>query len=208
MKIDPEDKVFNLLPCEVDTLRTAALQRGLPFDEKRTQYTARELGHFGMVREAYNSEELGSLGFGSKDIVTSFDTNAERAREELCIDAPFGEDIRKWQIPVDVCQWRMFITEFSAGSTVDPHVHPEHKKDDPGGSLRVVLSGGIEYQGKLFKPGDWFYIPNGIPYSFRSIPDEKTVVMYSYRFKFLEEGNRFSHPIEVFHETAMDCEIA
>jgi len=208
MKIDPKDKVFNLLPCEIDTLRTAALQRGLPFDEERVQYTTDELSNFGMVREAYNSDELRSLGFNSKTIVTSFDANAERAREELCIDAPFGENIRKWQIPVDVCQWRMFITEFPPKSTVDPHVHPAHKKDDPGGSLRVILSGGIVYQGKLFKPGDWFYIPNGVPYSFRSIPDEKTIVMYSYRFKFLEEGNRFSHPIGTLSEVLDDRESA
>ncbi len=195
MKIDDPDTVFELLDCEVETLRRAALERNLPFDPERRVYTAAELSKYGMVREAYNSDELKSRGFGGKQIVTCFDDEASRARKELQIDAPFGSDLTKWQIPVDICEWRVFITEFPPNSAITPHVHPEHSAEEPGGSMRTVLKGALYYAGQKYGPGDWFYVPNGIPYAFTSDPDVETVVMYKYRFFSLREGNRFSHPI-------------
>lgn len=200
MHIDDPNTVFELLDCEVETLRRAALERGLLFDSDRRNYTAAELSNYGMVREAYNSDELRERGFSSKEIVTCFDDKAKKAREELQIDAPFGSDLRKWQIPVDVCEWRVFITEFAPGSHVDAHVHPEHSAEEPGGSMRTVLKGSLNYAGTEYSPGDWFYVPNGVPYAFTSDPDVKTIVMYKYRFFSLSEGNRFSHPIAIGHE--------
>ena len=61
--------------------------------------------------------------------------------------------------------------------------------------MRTVLKGALYYAGRKYGPGDWFFVPNGIPYAFQSDPDVETVVMYKYRFFKLKEGNRFSHPI-------------
>jgi len=197
MQIDKPDYIFNLCEVEVETLRRAALARSLPFDPERRSYTAQELDAYGLAREAYNSEELRSMGFSNRKIVTSFDPETARAREDLVVDAPFARNIRKWQLPVDICEFRTLITEFPPGSFVEPHVHPENSADDPGGSLRAILKGSIDYAGRRYGPGDWFYIPNGIPYSFRTDPAHETVVLYSYAFFAPAKGNRFSYPTEI-----------
>lgn len=197
MQVGNEDYAFDLSDVEVETLRRAAVERDLPFDPARRTYKARDLKAYGLVREAYNSSELKKLGVSSNRVVTSFDADVERIKESLMVDAPFARQIRKWQIPVDICEWRVFITEFPPGTLVEPHVHPKNTDEEPGGSMRTVLRGAICYAGREFGPGDWFYIPNGIPYSFRTDPEKETVVMYKYRFFGVAEGNRFSHPIEI-----------
>ncbi len=197
MQADHQDYVFNLSNVELETLRRAAVERDLPFDSNRKTYKASELKDYGLVREAYNSSELKQLGISSSRVVTSFDSDVARVKQDLLVDAPFAGQIRKWQIPVDICEWRVFITEFPAGSIVEPHVHPKNTDEEPGGSMRTVLKGAIHYAGREFGPGDWFYIPNGVPYSFRTDPEKETVVMYKYRFFGVAEGNRFSHPIEI-----------
>jgi hypothetical protein len=199
MQIDKPDYIFHLVDVEIETLRRAALERNLPFDPGRTQYTARELHEYGLVRESYNSQELRQLGVTTRRVVTSFDAEIVPARDNLLIDAPFAQGIRKWQIPIDICEWRAFMTEFPPNSFVEPHVHPENTYDDPGGSLRTILRGSIEYAGRTFGPGDWFFIPNGVPYSFKTDAECETIVMYSYAFFAAGKGNRFSHPIEIEH---------
>jgi hypothetical protein len=188
---------FTLSACEVETLRRASAERGLPFDEERRQYSAAELDAYGMVREAYNSPELREMGIDPRKVVTSFDVECARARENLLVDAPFARGIRKWQLPIDICEWRVFISEFPPDTVVEPHVHPANTPTNPGGSLRTVLKGSLTYAGKVFGPGDWFFIPNGVPYSFRSEPSKATVVMYKYAFFAVTDGNRFSSPIEL-----------
>lgn len=199
MRVDQSDLVMTLSDVEVETLERAARERNLSFDPNRRTYTAGELHRYGLVREAYNSSELKALGVSSDKVVTSFDADVEKAREMLQIDAPFANRTRKWQIPVDICEWRVFITEFPPDTFVEPHVHPANTVEEPGGSMRTVLKGAIQYAGQMFGPGDWFYIPNGVPYSFRTDPHRDTVVMYKYRFFGVAEGNRFSHPIEIEH---------
>lgn len=197
MIVDKPDTVFNLSDVEVETLRRAALERNLSFDPTRRQYSTKELNDYGLVREAYNSPELSALGFGKNKVVTSFDLEASAAREKLLVDAPFANKIRKWQIPVDVCEWRVFITEFPKSTYVEPHVHAANTPDNPGGSMRTVLKGSITYAGRQYGPGDWFFIPNGIPYSFKTDGEQQTIVMYKYAFFAVAAGNRFSHPIEI-----------
>jgi hypothetical protein len=197
MIIDKPDHVFELNEAEVETLRRAAVERDMPFAPSRTRYTTAELNEYGLCREAYNSPELKEMGIGSDKVVTSFDFEARAAREKLRVDAPFADKIRKWQIPVDICEWRVYIAEFPPGAFVEPHVHPANTKDNPGGSMRTVLKGSIMYAGKTFGPGDWFYIPNGVPYSFRTDMKVDTIVMYKYAFFNVAKGNRFSHPIEL-----------
>ena len=197
MMIDRPDRIFELNEAEVETLRRSADERSMPFDPSRTTYNAAELNAYGLCREAYNSPELREMGIGADKVVTSFDLQAKEARETLLVDAPFADRIRKWQIPVDICEWRVFIAEFPPGSFVEPHVHPANTKENPGGSMRTVLKGSIGYAGKTFGPGDWFYVPNGVPYSFRTENSAVTVVMYKYAFFAVAQGNRFSHPIEL-----------
>jgi hypothetical protein len=207
MQIDRADFVFELSDVELETLRRAALERDLPFDEQRREYGASELETYGLVREAYNPAELKSFGVSRNKVVTSFDVETARARDALRVDAPFASKIRKWQLPIDICEWRVFVAEFPPGTFVEPHVHPANTIDQPGGSLRTVLKGSISYAGRSFGPGDWFYIPNGVPYSFETHAKTETIVEYKYAFFGVVEGNRFSHPMEIeryrqSHETA------
>ncbi|WP_432347914.1 hypothetical protein WMC41_09905 [Shinella yambaruensis] len=199
MQIDDPTYVFRLEDVEVETLRRAAEDRGLPFDASRRDYTTSELSKYGMVRESYNSPELRKFGVEPNKVVTCFDECSDLARDHLLVDAPFATGIRKWQLPIDIVEWRAFMTEFPPNSFVSPHVHPENTVDEPGGSLRTVLKGAIEYAGRTFGPGDWFFIPNGIPYSFKTDAKRDTVVMYSYAFFAAGKGNRFSHPIDIAH---------
>lgn len=191
------DKVFNLSDVEVETLRRAAIERDMLFDRDRREYTSKELAEYGLVREAYNSSELKERGISNNVVVTSFDKITAEASNLLLVDTPFASKIKKWQLPIDICEWRVLHTEFPPNTFVEPHVHPENTAEDPGGSLRIVTKGSITYAGKRFEPGDWFFVPNGIPYSFRSDPDVETHVMYLYRFFAVAEGNRFSHPIDI-----------
>lgn len=184
---------FDLNGAEVETLRRAAKERKIPYDKARRRYSKKELAEFGLVREAYTTEELRELGFGP-DPTTSFDEKANRARELLKVDTPFGSGIQKWQLPVNMIEMRVFETVFPPNSVVTPHVHPVNTEEDPGGSLRIVVKGSIIYKDRTFGPGDWFFVPNGVPYAFKSDPNQDTHVMYLYRFFAANEGNRFSHP--------------
>jgi hypothetical protein len=197
MFVDDPITNFVLSDVEVETLRRAAVERGLDFDPHRRSYSAAELSAYGLVREAYNSPELRSMGLDATKVVTSFDLATEQAKEKLLVDAPFARGIRKWQLPIDICEWRVFISEFPPNTLVEPHVHPANTAENPGGSLRTVLRGSLTYAGKVFGPGDWFFIPNGVPYSFRSDPATQTAVMYKYAFFAVAEGNRFSSPLEL-----------
>lgn len=187
------DEIFDLSDVEIETLRRAALDRGLPFDACRRTYSTSELKPYGMVREGYTRGELRSLGINPVE-VTCFDQIANDAERLLPVETPFGSGIRKWQLPIDMMPIRVHQTVFPENSVVRPHVHPPHTQDAPGGSLRIVTKGAIFYKGRTFGPGDWFFIPNGVPYEFRTSPIEETVVFYKYAFFGFEVGNRFSHP--------------
>lgn len=188
---------FILSDVEVETLRRAAIERNIHFNPTRKTYSAAELAEYGIVREAYNSPELRELGVNPNKVVTSFDLEADQARDALLVDAPFADGIKKWQLPIDICEWRVFISEFPPNTLVEPHVHPANSPEKPGGSLRTVLKGSLTYAGRIFNPGDWFFIPNGVPYSFRSDARMVTKVMYKYAFFAVVEGNQFSSPLAI-----------
>lgn len=187
------DEVFDLADCEVETLRRAALQRKMPYDSSRRRYTRAELQHYGLVREGYTRQELRARGIGPI-AVTSFDPLAAQASELLPVETAFGSGIRKWQLPIDMMPLRVFQTVFPPGTHVSTHIHPRHSEEAPGGGLRIVTSGSITYNGTRFGPGDWFFALNGEPYEFTTDPDVETTVFYTYHFKGVEHGNRFSHP--------------
>jgi|ERR1700680_3399841 len=197
MFVDDPNTELILSDVELETLRRAAAARNLEFVPERRRYSAAELSRYGLVREAYNSPELRTMGINPNKVVTSFEADTEQARGGLLVDAPFARGIKKWQLPIDVCEWRVFISEFPPNTYVEPHVHPANTPENPGGSLRTVLKGSLAYAGHVFRPGDWFFIPNGVPYAFRSDANVETVVMYTYAFFGVAEGNRFSSPLEL-----------
>lgn len=186
-------ETFELSDVEVETLRRAALERSLPFDKDRRGYTRAELSEYGMVREGYTREELRRMGLGPEE-VSCFDERAKSAIESLPVDVPFGSGVQKWQLPIDMLPMRVLQTVFPPNTLVRPHVHPANTPDAPGGGLRIVTKGKVFYKGREYGPGDWFFVPNGVPYTFTTDPAGPTVVMYSYSFFGFEQGNRFSHP--------------
>jgi hypothetical protein len=151
-----------------------------------------------MVRESYTVQELRELGFRPGP-VSCFDDCAKRAEDLLSVDAPFGSGIKKWQLPINSSHIKIEQTLFPPNTLVTPHVHPENTPDDPGGGLRIIIKGRVFYQRREYGPGDWFFIPNGMPYSFRTDPDGPTIVMYKYHFFGVERENRFSHPSKSAH---------
>lgn len=198
---DTSLQLFELSEVEVETLRRAAVERNLPFDANRRTYSKAELARYGLARESYTLQELQELGFPAGP-VSSFDDCAKRAEELLRVEAPFGSGITKWQLPIGSSHLKVEQTLFPPGTLVTPHVHPENTPDDPGGGLRIIIKGKIFYQRKEYGPGDWFFIPNGQPYSFTTDPDGPTTVMYAYHFFGVERENRFSHPSKSLRHAA------
>jgi len=196
-----KEATFQLSDCEVETLRRAAVERDLDFNPQKREYSTTELKVYGLVREAYTKDELRSKGYGPQKI-DSFHDKATSARSELKVETPFGSGIEKWELPVFMPPLRVHNTVFPPNTSVAPHVHPLNSAKEPGGGLRVVISGSILYEEKEYKPGDWFFVPNGEPYAFRTDPQMETVVLYTYAFFKVEEGNRFSHP-HARHEVSM-----
>lgn len=192
---------FTLSPVEIETVRRAAAARFIPFYPEKIEYTNEELKQYGIVREAYTQEEIRKLGFGPVPL-TCFDDVAKQAEELLRVETPFGSGIRKWQLPVDMMPIRVLQTVFPPNSKVDLHLHPQNTPEAPGGGLRIVLKGKILYNGREYKSGDWFFIPNGIPYTFTTDSEGETLVSYTYSFFGAAEGNRFSHPhaVEIGNE--------
>jgi hypothetical protein len=148
MFVDDPNATFVLSDVEVETLRRAAVASGLSFDPQQRDYSAAELRAYGVVREAYNSHELRNMGIDASKVVTSFDLETEQAKQNLIVDAPFACGIKKWQLPIDICEWRVYISEFPQNTFVEPHVHPANTPENPGGSLRTVLKGSLTYAGK------------------------------------------------------------
>lgn len=184
---------FALSDCEHETLRRAAVERSMSFDENRREYSASELASYGLVREGYNRREMQELGVTPSPI-SCFDDIAVSAEKRMPLDTPYGSGIRKWQLPIDMMPIRVAKTVFPSSSTVRPHTHPEGEPGNPGGGLRIVTKGSIRYAGKEYGVGDWFFVPNGVPYEFETTPLGETEVMYTYAFFAAAKGNRFSHP--------------
>lgn len=186
---------YSLSDCELETLTRAAMHRGLQVDEDRRQYSATELANYGLVREGYNRREMIAAGVTST-VVSSFDPIAEQAEHLMPLDTPFGSGIRKWQLPIDMMPIRVAQTVFPPNAIVTPHVHPEGEDGNPGGGLRIVTKGAVFFNDREYGPGDWFFVPNGVPYTFTTSTTSETVVMYTYAFFAVAKGNRFSHPHE------------
>ena len=190
--MQPEQK-YSLSDCELETLRRASSHRKMAFEADRRDYLGSELMTYGLVREGYTRAELHAIG-GKAQKVGSFDELAQVAQEKLILDTPFGSGIKKFQLPVDMMPIRVAKTIFPPGSKVSAHFHPENEPSNPGGGLRMVASGEVYHEDKIYRSGDWFFVPNGQNYEFSTSPDVPTEVFYTYAFFAAAEGNRFSHP--------------
>ena len=193
-KNDYQTSSIELDEHELAIVEEAAKDAGIPFDPNRKVYTMGELEPLGVVREAYSAEEVRSRGLGSTGVVTSFDEVAHKAETELAIGAPFASSARKWQLPVDVPGFRLVTTVFPPGSVVGNHTHSVLDPEVKSGGFRMVISGSIEFEGKRYGPGDWFFIPNGTPYSFSTDPDVETKENYWYGHRHRKGFVRISRP--------------
>lgn len=73
------------------------------------------------------------------------------------------------EIPVDFASiQRFYIKKFKKGLKTPKHVH-----DSP--SFRYVLSGKIKINSKTYSPGDWVFVPRGVPYSFEALKDSEAM---------------------------------
>src|SRR5260221_12261450 len=83
--IHNRDEAFELSDVEVETLRRAAVERNLPFDEKRRTYLKSELTSYGLVREGYTREEIKELRLASHE-VSCYDDGPQAAERLLCVE--------------------------------------------------------------------------------------------------------------------------
>jgi hypothetical protein len=186
-------QLYNLCDVEIETVRRAAFDRGLPFEPDKTIYSFEELSAYGIVREGYNRAELRARGI-TPTVVSSLDQSTFASEMSLPLATPFGSGVQKYELPIDMLPIRIAKTVYSPGSVVTRHVHPPHSEESPGGGVRIVASGYVLFGGRKHGPGDWFFTPNGTPYEFSTDPGGVTIVFYSYSFFGAERGNRFSHP--------------
>lgn len=189
-----KENVVTLNDDELAILIEAANDRKMPIDKARRQYSDAELSTFGVTREHYSADEIRQRGFSSNRVLTSFDEDAKRATRELQIGAPFAKNIRKWQLPIDLQNFHMVTTVFPPNTVVEEHVHPALDSTAKSGGYRIVVTGSIIFKGVTFMPGDWFFIPNGVPYSFATDPIEETTENYWYEHIIHATAVRFSAP--------------
>ena len=185
---------LNLNESERALLFMVTTQSKTTFDASRTDITEEELKGLKFVRENWTQEEIQQKGLTQEGVVTSFDKVSKRAESELVVDTPFADGIQKWQLPIDLPGFRVVMTRFPAGSVVKAHQHPSIPGFTKCGQLRVVVKGSITYNGKTYRAGDWFYIPNGVAYSFTTDPNEETLENYFYQYNGIaQQPLRFSN---------------
>jgi len=95
---------------------------------------------------------------------------------------------------------KFHVTKFPPNTVVHAHKHPEipfFHEEGPAGGLRIVITGKIIFEGKEFLPGDWFFVPNGTPYSFKTYGEGETSEAYGYGGGSCKPAVRFSPPIAV-----------
>lgn len=179
---------------ELKTVQEQALIHNSKFDPNKREYSIKELADLGIVRESYSLQELNEQGFASSGVVTSFDEIAIRAEQELQVGAPFAKEVKKWQLPINVIGFRMMTTVFPPNTVVLPHVHTILDQDIKSGGFRMVVQGSITFEENKFLPGDWFFVPNGIPYTFTTDPDVETKENYWYGHRHRNGLVRISSP--------------
>ena len=97
-------------------------------------------------------------------ILTSRDPKAKKAQSLLkTLNSPPG--FQKWQLPFSFFHpTNVYVASGKPGATVPSHSH------DEGAGMRFIIQGSLTIHGKRLGPGDWMYIPKGLPYSFKVGP--------------------------------------
>lgn len=107
-------------------------------------------------------------------VITSRDPGMDQLRYDLRRpDMPPG--IQSWQIPIvlENCPVFFFLTVAEAGAVVPLHAH---KRD----LFRVVVSGSITTNGIELKPGDWMFVPAGVPYGYSAALNPGAIIYHCY----------------------------
>lgn len=192
MWTEPDDKAFELTKDELSVLRRAAKARNRSLSDSKAAFTKGELIQYGIVREAFDRSEMLSAGITSS-LVTSRDKIVKDAMDRLGVGSPHPTKIGKWQLPIDMSPFRPVMIVFPPGSKMARKTQPVCTPSDPGGALRIVLSGRLSCNGEWFGPGEWFFVPNGISYEMASDESDQTSVLYIFRFPSSESGGRFAY---------------
>jgi len=91
----------------------------------KTQYSVSELIEYGFIRENWSIDELREKRFDNNGIVTGFDGNSNRAKNELLVDVPFAKGVQKWQLPIPLAGFKVIMTlfppKYSCRITCTPH---------------------------------------------------------------------------------------
>jgi hypothetical protein len=107
------------------------------------------------IKEALKRHDISLEG----RVVTSRDPRMDLVRLDLRRGGmPPG--FEQWQLPV----WGTgptfaFVSTASPGAVLPEH---SHKRD----LFRMVVAGSMLVNGVELKPGDWMYVPKGVPYSY------------------------------------------
>lgn len=126
-------------------------------------------GAIGRIKAALEKHGVAIEGV----VVTSRHPRMNLVRHEL-MRANMPPGIMSWQLPVfGTGPVFTFITVASPGAVV-----PEHTHQRP--LLRMVISGTLIFEGIELGPGDWMYVPKGVPYSYSAGWDETMVSCHSY----------------------------
>ena len=106
-------------------------------------------------------------------VTTSRDPGIDDVRFDLGRpEMPPG--FHSWQLPfIMEGPLFFFITVAEPGAVVPTH---EHKRD----LFRMVVSGSLTTNGIELKPGDWMYVPKGVPYSYSAALNPGVITCHCY----------------------------
>ena len=95
-------------------------------------------------------------------IITSQDSTIRALQKELVVgERGVPQGFVKWQLPFFFPAGCLNYFSYGApNATVGEHSH------DEGQQLRIIMTGSINYKGKVLAQGDWMYVPAGMKYSF------------------------------------------
>lgn len=119
---------------------------------------------------------LKKYGLSVDQILTSRDPQMDMVRNELRREnMPAG--FLSWQIPAYL---RSKLTHFFIQTALPGAILPAHAHEAP--QFRIVLSGGVLYNGIELVGGDWIYTPKGASYSLSITmnPAVPAIILYAY----------------------------
>ena len=103
-------------------------------------------------------------------VFTSRDPGMDLVRLRLKREAT-PDGFEQWQLPVTLeGPAFFFVTVAAPGAVLPEHAHARDL-------FRIVISGSIYVNGHELKPGDWMFVPKGIPYSY-SAPFNPGAITY------------------------------